>query len=31
MHDFRIVLLSPEGEVVAALDAVDQPLERLLP
>jgi protein SCO1/2 len=31
LHDFRVVLLSPDGEVVGALDAVDQPLERLVP
>lgn len=31
MHDFRIVLLSADGAIVRTMDAVDQPLERLLP
>jgi len=31
LHDFRIVLLSTEGAIVRTMDAVDQPLERLLP
>jgi cytochrome oxidase Cu insertion factor (SCO1/SenC/PrrC family) len=31
MHDFRIVLLSADGEVVRAVDDTGQPLERLLP
>ena len=31
MHDYRIVLLSTEGEVVRAVDDAGQPLDRLLP
>jgi protein SCO1 len=31
MHDFRVVLLSADGVIVRTMDAVDQPLERLLP
>jgi protein SCO1 len=31
LHDFRIVLLSADGEIVSALDAADQSPERLLP
>jgi cytochrome oxidase Cu insertion factor (SCO1/SenC/PrrC family) len=31
MHDFRIVLMSPQGEVVRTMVAFDQPLSMLLP
>ncbi len=31
MHDFRIVLVSPEGRVVAAMTSPDQDIVRLLP
>ncbi len=31
MHDFRIVLVSPEGQVVASMTMADQDLAALLP
>jgi cytochrome oxidase Cu insertion factor (SCO1/SenC/PrrC family) len=31
VHDFKIVLVSPEGQVVRAMDAFDQPASMLLP
>jgi cytochrome oxidase Cu insertion factor (SCO1/SenC/PrrC family) len=31
LHDFRIVLLSPEGQVVRSMDHFDEPLSLLLP
>lgn len=31
MHDFRIVLLSPDGQLLRSMDRFDEPLPRLLP
>jgi cytochrome oxidase Cu insertion factor (SCO1/SenC/PrrC family) len=31
MHDFKIVLVSPEGAVVRSLEAYDEPVAKLLP
>jgi hypothetical protein len=31
MHDFRIVLLSPQGQVLRAINAFDEDLAALLP
>ena len=31
MHDFRIVLLSPGGQLLRSMDRFDEPLPRLLP
>jgi cytochrome oxidase Cu insertion factor (SCO1/SenC/PrrC family) len=31
VHDFKIVLVSPEGQVVRAMEAFDQPASMLLP
>jgi hypothetical protein len=31
MHDFRIVLLDPQGRAVRSLDSFTDPAERLLP
>ena len=31
MHDFRIALVSPQGEIVRAMVAFDQPASMLLP
>jgi cytochrome oxidase Cu insertion factor (SCO1/SenC/PrrC family) len=31
MHDFRVVLINPQGQVVRSLGSFDDPVERLLP
>lgn len=31
MHDYRVVLISPDGQVVRSLDHFDEPASRLLP
>jgi cytochrome oxidase Cu insertion factor (SCO1/SenC/PrrC family) len=31
LHDFKIVLLSPEGRIVSSMDAFDRPAQELLP